>query len=100
MIVKFIFSLPIAYHDNDSLNWYERDTKRIKKNITWDSGIWHKTEDGKYIIEIENKNKSVDLWVIDMVRDKTTGRTRITPVGKVDKLTPLDSNLYKYTLVH
>lgn len=100
MNIIFNFSLHTARQDYDSLRWFERDAKRIRKGITWDSGIWHKTEDGKYIIEIENKNQSVDLWVIDMVRDKTTGRTRITPVGEVDKVTPLDSNSYMYTLVH
>ena len=100
MKVIFNFSLPTAKHDYDRLRWYERNAKRIRKGVAWYSGLWHKTEDGKYIIEIENKNKSVDLWVIDMIRDISTGRTRIIPIGNIAKIKPYGDDSYIYSLVH
>ena len=100
MKLEFGFKVPIAFDDYDNLMWYHRDAKRIKKRIAWDSGGYQKTQDDKYIIEIKNKNKSSDKWIVDMVRDKTTGRTKVTPIGKVDKLYSTGSNYYRYKLVH
>jgi len=99
MILKYKTSLPIVSDNGDSLRWFKRDAKRIKKLIAWDSGAFQKTEDGNYLIAIENKDKSEDLWVVNMTKDITTGRTRVTPVGEVDKLIPITNNLCQYSLV-
>ena len=96
---KFKFSLPTAKYDYDSLRWFKRDAKRIRKGIIWDSGVYQKTEDGKYIIEIQNKDKSKNLWVLEMIRDRATGRTKVTPIGEVKRLTPMGDDLYQYLLV-
>ncbi len=99
MNIIFNFSLPTARYDYDSLRWFERDAKRIRKGITWDSGVYQKTEDGKYIIEIQNKDKLENLWVVEMIRDRATGRTKVTPIGKVRRFVPMGNDLYQYTLV-
>ena len=99
MKLKFIFTLPSAFDDHDNLMWYHRDAKRIKKRIAWDSGGYQKTQDDKYIIEIMNKNKPSDIWIVDMVRDRTTGRTKVTPIGRAYKLIPYIGNYFLYKLV-
>lgn len=98
MIVNSGLKLPIAYDDYDNLMWYHRDAKRIKKRIAWDSGGYQKTKDGKYIIEIKNKNRTSEYWIVDMVRDRTTGRTKVTPIDKAKRLIQMGNNLYLYLL--
>ena len=101
--MKTIFGLnpSIAFNDYDILNWYHRDTKRIKRGIAWNSGVYKKTQDDKYIIEIMNKNRSSEFWVVSMYYNKTTNTTRIQPLGKVAKIYPSGySNYFYYTLAH
>lgn len=101
MKVDFIFTLPTAHNDFDNLNWYHRDAKRIKGLKSWSSGVYKKTQDGKYIIEIMNKNGSSEYWVVSMYYNKTNNTTRITPLGKVKRMFPSGNGGYfHYTIVH